>query len=97
MTAAIGWKRLAIAVAAIVAAAFVTLVALSFLIPAVSVRDAVKAEIHAVTGLDPLLGDDVSLSLELAGFPRPPQAWESRPDCLRVGPPKSIIPSCSGA
>ena len=67
MTAAIGFKRLAIAVAAIVGAAFVTLVALSFLIPAAAIRDAVKAEIHAVTGLDPLLGDDVSLSLFPSG------------------------------
>jgi len=63
VTATIGLKRLAIAVAAMVAAAFVTLVGLSFLIPAVSVRDAVKAEIRAVTGLDPMLGDDISLSL----------------------------------
>jgi AsmA protein len=67
LTAAIGFKRLAIAVAAMVAAAFVTLIALSFLIPAASVRNAVKAEIHAVTGLDPLLGDDVSLSLFPSG------------------------------
>jgi AsmA protein len=67
VTAAIGFKRLALAVAAIVAAAFVTLVALSFLIPPGSVREAVKAEIHAVTGLDPLLGDDVSLSLFPSG------------------------------
>jgi hypothetical protein len=34
-------KRLAIAVAAMVAVAFVTLIALSFLIPAAAVRDAV--------------------------------------------------------
>src|ERR1700743_216576 len=67
LTAAIGFKRLAIAVAAMVAAAFVTLIALSFLIPAASVRNAVKAEIHAVTGLDPMLGDDVSLSLFPSG------------------------------
>jgi AsmA protein len=70
VTAAIGLKRLAIAVAAMVAAAFVTLVALSFLIPAASVRDAVKAEIHAVTGLDPLLGDDISLALFPSGTVR---------------------------
>jgi AsmA protein len=63
VTAAIGLKRLAIAAAAVVAAAFVTLIALSFLVPATSVRDAVKSEIHAVTGLDPMLGDDISLSL----------------------------------
>ena len=42
MTAATGLKRLAIAVAGIVAAAFATLVGLSFLMPATSVRDAVK-------------------------------------------------------
>jgi AsmA protein len=68
--AAIGLKRLAIAVATVVVAAFVTLVALSFLIPAASVRDAVKSEIHAVTGLDPILGDDVSLSLFPSGSVR---------------------------
>jgi AsmA protein len=70
VTAAIGLKRLAIAVATMVVAAFVTLVALSFLIPAASVRDAVKSEIHAVTGLDPMLGDDVSLSLFPSGSVR---------------------------
>ncbi|MFZ0606067.1 MAG: AsmA family protein [Xanthobacteraceae bacterium] len=63
-------KRLAIAVAALLAAGFGTLIALSFLIPAASVRNAVKAEIHAVTGLDPLLGDDVSLSLFPSGTVR---------------------------
>ncbi len=70
MTAATGLKRLAIAVAAVVSAAFVTLIALSFLIPDASVRDAVKTEIHAVTGLDPLLGNDVSLSLFPSGTVR---------------------------
>jgi AsmA protein len=70
VTAAIGLKRLAIAVATVVVAAFVTLVALSFLIPAASVRDAVKSEIHAATGLDPMLGDDVSLSLFPSGSVR---------------------------
>jgi AsmA protein len=67
LTAAIGLKRLAIAVAAILAAAFITLVALSILIPAASVRDAVQSEIRAVTGLDPMLGDDISLSLFPSG------------------------------
>jgi AsmA protein len=70
VTVATGLKRLAIAVAAVVAAAFVTLVALSFLIPAAAVREAVKSEIHAVTGLDPMLGDDVSLSLFPSGTAR---------------------------
>ncbi len=70
MTVATGLKRLAIALAAVVAAAFVTLVALSFLMPAAAVREAVKSEIHAVTGLDPMLGDDVSLSLFPSGTVR---------------------------
>jgi len=65
--AATGLKRLAIAVAAIVAAAFVTLIALSFLIPATTVRDAVKKEIRAVTGLDPLLRGEMSVSLFPSG------------------------------
>jgi AsmA protein len=60
-------KRLAIAVAGLVAAAFVVLIALSFLIPAASVRESVRAEIKAVTGLDPLLGDDISLSIFPSG------------------------------
>jgi AsmA protein len=70
VTAATGLKRLAIAVATIVAAAFGTLVALSFLMPAGAVRDAVRAEIRGVTGLDPNLGDDVSLSLFPSGTAR---------------------------
>jgi len=70
VTAATGLKRLAIAVAAIFGAGFVTLIALSFLIPAASVREAVKSEIHAVTGLDPMLGDEVSLSLFPSGIVR---------------------------
>jgi AsmA protein len=67
VTAATGLKRLAIAVAAVVSAGFVTLVALSFLIPAASVRDAVKKEIHAVTGLDPVLRGDFAVSLFPSG------------------------------
>jgi len=50
-----------------VAAAFVTLVALSFLIPATSVRDAVDREIHAVTGLEPVLRGSISISLFPSG------------------------------
>ena len=67
MTAATGLKRLAIAVAAMVAVAFVTLIALSFLMPAAAVRDAVAKEIQAVTGLDPILRGDVSVSLFPSG------------------------------
>jgi len=67
VTAATGLKRLTIAVATMVAAAFVTLVALSFLIPATSVRDAVDREIHAVTGLEPVLRGSISISLFPSG------------------------------
>jgi AsmA protein len=67
LTAATGIKRLAIAVAAIVAVAFVTMIALSFLIPAATVRDAVAKEIHAVTGFEPVLRGDVSVSLFPSG------------------------------
>ncbi len=67
MTAATGLKRLAIAVAAMVAMAFATLVALSFLIPAAVVRDAVDREIEAVTGLDPVLRGSMSISLFPSG------------------------------
>ncbi len=70
MNAAIGTKRLAIAVAALIAAAFVVLIGFAAFLPAASVRDAVKAEIRAVTGLDPALGDDVSLSLFPSGSVR---------------------------
>ena len=63
VTAATGLKRLAIAVAGVAAAAFATLIGLSFLIPASSIRDAVKNEIHDVTGLDPTLRGDISVSL----------------------------------
>ena len=70
MTAASGLKRLAIAVSAVIAAVFVALVALTILIPAASVRDAVAREIHAVTGLDPVLRGDVSVSLFPSGTVR---------------------------
>jgi AsmA protein len=67
LLAATGLKRLAIAVAAMVAVAFVTLIALSFLMPAAVVRDAVAKQIQAVTGLDPILRGDVSVSLFPSG------------------------------
>lgn len=67
MTAATGFKRLAIAVAAMIAAAFVTLVGLSFLIPTAVVRDAVMKQIHDVTGLDPVLRGGISVSLFPSG------------------------------
>jgi len=68
VTAATGLKRLAIAVAALVAAVVVTLLGLSFFVSAASVRDAVTREIHAVTGLDPILRGDVSVSLFPSGM-----------------------------
>ena len=70
MNAAIGTKRLAIAAAALIAAALVVLIGFAAFLPAASVRDAVKAEIRAVTGLDPVLGDDISLSLFPSGSVR---------------------------
>jgi AsmA protein len=70
VSAAIGSKRVAIAAAAIIAAGFAIIVAIASFLPAASVRDAVKAEIRAVTGLDPVLGDDISLSLFPSGSVR---------------------------
>jgi AsmA protein len=67
VTAATGFKRLAIAVGAVVAAVVISLVALSFLIPATTVRDAVAKEIHAVTGLDPVMRGEMSVSLFPSG------------------------------
>jgi AsmA protein len=63
LTAAKGIKRLGLAVVAAVAAAFCALVALSIFMPAETVREAVKAEIKAVTGLEPTLRGQVSVSL----------------------------------
>src|SRR6202161_3829526 len=50
-----------------VAVAVVTLIALSFPRPAAVVRDAVAKQIQAVTGLDPILRGDVSVSLFPSG------------------------------
>ena len=63
MTAATGFKRLAISVAAVVVASFAALGAMSLLIPVDTVRDATKAEIRNVTGLDLVLRGDVAVSL----------------------------------
>jgi AsmA protein len=67
LTAAIGIKRLGLAAAALAAAGLAVLVILSLLIPAETVRDEVKAEIRAVTGLDPVLGGGVEVSLFPSG------------------------------
>ncbi len=63
MIAAIGIKRLGLAAATLAAGVFGALVILSFLIPADTVRDSIKAEIRGVTGLDPVLGGNVAVSL----------------------------------
>jgi AsmA protein len=63
VSAATGIKRLGFAVIAVVAVGFAFLLALSFLISADTVRESVKSQIRAVTGLDPLLRGDVAVSL----------------------------------
>jgi len=67
VTAAFSLKRFAIVGGAVIAALFVTLMVFPFFVPAATVRDAVKTEIHAVAGLDPTLRGRVSVSL----FPHP--------------------------
>lgn len=63
MTAATGFKRLGIAICAVVLASFAALGAMALLIPVDTVRDAAKAEIRSVTGLDLVLRGDVAVSL----------------------------------
>ena len=63
MTAATGFKRLGIAITAVVLTVIAALGTLALLIPADSVREAVKAEIRTVTGLDVSLRGDADVSL----------------------------------
>jgi len=70
VNAAIGFKRVAIAAALVIAAVMIVFVGIPSLLPAASVRDAVKSEIREVTGLDPALGDEISLSLFPSGSVR---------------------------
>lgn len=63
MSAATGFRRLGYAVAAVILVVFGALGVVSFLVPADQVRERVKAEIRAVTGLEPVLGGAVSVSL----------------------------------
>jgi AsmA protein len=63
LSAVLGFKRLALAVGALTLGVFGALAVVSFLIPKDQVREAVKSEIRAATGLDPLLRGDVSVSL----------------------------------
>jgi AsmA protein len=70
VSAATGLKRLGFAVAAVFAGGFGALLILSLLISADTVRDRVKEQIHAVTGLDPVLSGDVTVSLFPTGSVR---------------------------
>jgi AsmA protein len=63
VTAATGFKRLGIALVAVVVASFAALGAMAVLIPVDTVREATKAEIRNVTGLDLVLRGDVAVSL----------------------------------
>jgi AsmA protein len=63
VTKVISLKRVGLAVAALVVLGFAALTAMSLLIPADTVREAVKGEIRAMTGLDPVLRGNVSVSL----------------------------------
>ncbi len=63
MSAITGFKRLGFAVVALVLIVFGALAVVSFLIPADHVRETVKAQIRAVTGLDPVVRGATSVSL----------------------------------
>jgi AsmA protein len=63
VTAVTGIKRVGLAVASLLGAGLALLLILSVVIPADTVRDAVKAQIRDVTGLEPVLRGDVSVSL----------------------------------
>jgi len=67
VTAATGLKRLAILVSVVIAAGIAAVSTASFLVSADSARDAVKAQIRAVTGLDPVLRGPVEVSLFPSG------------------------------
>jgi AsmA protein len=67
VTAAVGIKRLGFVLVALAAVGIGALVILPFLMPADAVREAVKAEIRAVTGLDPVLRGGTSVSLFPSG------------------------------
>lgn len=63
MTAASAFKRLGIVIATLVLGGLVVLGGMAVLIPADKVRDAVRAELRHVTGLDLALRGDVHVSL----------------------------------
>ena len=64
---ATGIKRLGIAATVVLAAALCAVTALSLLVPADRVREHVKTQILAVTGLEPVLNGPVDVSLFPAG------------------------------
>ncbi len=70
MTAITGFKRLGFALFSLVVIVFGALAVVSVLVPAERVRDAVKAEIRGVTGLDPVLRGETSISLFPSGSAR---------------------------
>jgi AsmA protein len=63
LSALTGFKRLGFAVVALLLTIFGVLGIVSLLVPAQQVREAITAEIRAVTGLDPVLRGNVSVSL----------------------------------
>jgi hypothetical protein len=63
LSALTGFKRLGFAVVALLLTIFGVLGIVSVLVPAEQVREAITAEIRAVTGLDPVLRGNVSVSL----------------------------------
>lgn len=70
MTVATGLKRLGIAAAVVIVAGVACLLAAPLLIPADGARDAVKAQIRAVTGLDAVVHGPVEVSLFPSGTVR---------------------------
>jgi len=70
VSAATGLKRLGLAVAAALAVGLGALLSASLLISADTVRERVKVQIKAVTGLDPVLSGDVAVSLFPTGSVR---------------------------
>ncbi len=67
LIAVTGLKRLGFALFSVVVIVFGALAVVSFLVSADQVRDAVKAEIRNVTGLDPVLSGKTSVSLFPSG------------------------------
>ncbi len=63
MSSATGLKRLSLVIAVVFAAGIGALVAASTLIPTATVRNAVIADIRAITGLEPVIGGEVKVSL----------------------------------